>query len=244
MVDTEQLRERFLAYLKATFGEEFLRLVDEPQDLRIGERVLYRLAGGKTGTRHEPSEQEIESLRCRMTDVAKSTGVEDSAITFEPPRSSGLPYPRLIDLPGSTIIWDTELKKYLESDDLLPSSDFPLEWAIGVLRTSEEFFLYLDFTHPKVKAVFRGSYDPEHDFRGGTRIGEEFKRFRQKEDALRGRTDADSTIAWAKIVQIDMEPASVRIKSGAKILQVDMEPVSIKTETRDEPRPKRWWKFW
>lgn len=244
MVDTQQLRLEFLDYLQTTFGEEFVELIAEPPGVQVGERVLYRLAGGKTGTRHEPSEQEIESLRRRITDVAKSTGVEDSAITFEPPRSSGLPYPRLIDVPGSTIIWDTELKKYLERDDLLPSRDFPLEWAIGVLRTSEEFFLYLDFTHPKIKAVFRGSYDPEHDFGGRTRIGEEFKRFRQKENALRGRTDADSTIAWAKIVQIDMEPASVRIKSGAKILQVDMEPVSIRTETRDEPRPKRWWKFW
>ena len=99
-VDFAEQRERLLANLNAMFGEEFIRLIDEPQELQIGERVLYRLTGAKIGTRREPSEQEIETLRRSMIDLAKSTGVEDSAITFEPPRSSGLPYPRLIDLPG------------------------------------------------------------------------------------------------------------------------------------------------
>ena len=245
MTDAElaKQREQFLAHLKATFGEEFLQLVPEPQAVQIGERVLYRLAGNKAGIRHEPSDQELERLRDQMTSFAASTGA--SAVSFEPPRGSGLPYPRLIDLPGSTIIWDSALKTYLENDELLPAPDFPLEWAIGVLLTSEVLFLYLDFTHPKVKAVFRAVYDPEHDtMRERIRIGEDFKQFRQTEDKLRRRTETDSTIAWAKIVQIDMEPASVRIKSGAKILQVDMKSVSINTKTADPPRPKRWWKFW
>ena len=246
MVDVmlAELREQFLSYLKTTFGDEFPRLLDEPAGLQIGERVMYRLASGKTGTRHEPSEQEIENLRRRMIDVAKDTGVEDSAITYEPPRSSGLPYPRLIDLPGSNIIWDAELRKYAGSDDLLPAPGFPLEWAVGVLLTSEVLFLYLNLTHQKVKAVFTGSYDPEHDFGGRTRVGEQFRRFRQKEDELRARVAADSTIAWARIVQMEMDPASVRINSGAKILQVDTEPALVRREAGDEARPKRWWKFW
>src|SRR2546428_4030925 len=65
MVDVmlAELREQFLSYLKTTFGDEFPRLLDEPAGLQIGERVMYRLASGKTGTRHEPSEQEIENLR-------------------------------------------------------------------------------------------------------------------------------------------------------------------------------------
>ena len=239
MTDDQLAKQRtsFLAYLKGTFGEEFIQQIDEPEGLQIGERVLYRLAGRATGTRREPSERELDRIREQTTHIAGSTGA--SAVTFEPPRSSGLPYPRLIDLPGSTIIWDTELKQYMGSDGPLPARDFPLEWAVGVLLTSEVLLLYVDFTHPKVKAVFRGSYDPEHDFGGRARIGEEFKRFRQKEDELRRRTDADSTIAWAKIVQIDLEPASVRMKSGVKILQVNMEPT-----TGDEHRAKPWWKFW
>src|SRR5437870_12893801 len=101
-IQLAEQREQFLAYLEVTFGKEFLRLIDEPKGLQIGERVLYRLTGGKTGTRHEPSDQEIETLRRSMIDIAKSTGVEDAAISFEPPRSSRLPYPRLIDVPGST----------------------------------------------------------------------------------------------------------------------------------------------
>jgi len=244
MTDAElaEQREQFLAHLKAAFGEEFLQLVHEPQAVQIGERVLYRLVGSKAGSRHEPSDQELERLRDQMTRFAASTGA--SAVSFEPPRSSGLPYPRLIDLPGSSIIWDAELREYAESDEPLPSRDFPLEWAVGVVLTSELFFVYLDFTHPKVQAVFRGSYDPQHDFGGRTRIGEEFKRFRQKEDELRRRADADSTITWAKIVQVDMEPALVRLKTGAKIVHVDMEPVSIKSKTADPPCTKRWWKFW
>src|SRR2546428_988569 len=239
MTDAElaEQREQFLAHLKAAFGEEFLQLVHEPQAVQIGERVLYRLVGSKAGSRHEPSDQELERLRDQMTRFAASTGA--SAVSFEPPRSSGLPYPRLIDLPGSSIIWDAELKKYAGSDDLLPAPDFPLEWAVGVLLTSEVLFLYLDFTHPKVKAVFTGSYDPEHDFGGRTRVGEQFRRFRQKEDELRARVAADSTIAWARIVQMEMDPASVRINSGAKILQVDTEPALVRREAGDEARPKR-----
>src|SRR5205823_1591933 len=58
----------------------------------------------------------------------------------EAARSSGAPYPRLVDLPGATIVWDAELRTYLESDEALTSRDFPLEWAVGVLRASEDLF--------------------------------------------------------------------------------------------------------
>src|SRR2546425_4265150 len=38
-------REQFRAQLRAMFGEGFLELIQEPPDVQIGERVLYRLAG-------------------------------------------------------------------------------------------------------------------------------------------------------------------------------------------------------
>src|SRR2546428_7681429 len=99
MTDAElaEQREQFLAHLKAAFGEEFLQLVHEPQAVQIGERVLYRLVGSKAGSRHEPSDQELERLRDQMTRFAASTGA--SAVSFEPPPTSGIPYPRLIDPP-------------------------------------------------------------------------------------------------------------------------------------------------
>src|SRR5438477_9974211 len=73
-----------------------------------------------------------------MTQLARDTGA--SGMAFEAARSSGAPYPRLVDLPGATIVCDAELRTYLESDEALTSRDFPLEWAVGVLRASEDLF--------------------------------------------------------------------------------------------------------
>lgn len=214
-IQLEQLREQFMGYLKRTFGEEFLRLIDEPKGVQIGERVLYKLKDEKKVERHELSKQEIEEMRQEMVNLAKSTGVDESAVTFEPPISSGVPYPRLMDLPGSEIMWDKELKKYLQSDDLLPSHDFFLEWVIGILlMSSEKMLMYLDFTHPKVKAIFRVCYDSEYDAPSKASILDRFKQFREKEGELKTQIENEANMLWVKIVQLDMETVCIKIKDA------------------------------
>ena len=211
-VGSAEQRERLLTYLKAMLGEDVLEVIEDSGDVHIGERVLYRLAGDTTAARHEPSAEDVERLRSQMTRFASDTG--GSMVSFEPPRSSNLPYPRLVDLPGSEIIWDTELNKYRESEDLLPARDFPLEWAIGVLRTSEDLILYLDFTHPRLKAVFRAACDTSGGLSAAerARLRDGFRVFRDKQRDLRRVVEADTHIAWAKIVQRDLDPALTRIK--------------------------------
>jgi hypothetical protein len=213
--DRDELGQLFFAYLSSTFGEELPQLLNAPRGVQAGERVLYKLKDGVEVTRREPSQQELEELRRKFAAFAKSTGVDESRVTFDPPVSSGLPYPRLLDLPA-LVMWDTELSKYLESNDLLPSQNFPLEWVVGVMHGgSEKMFLYLNFTHPKVKAIFRTSYDIDGapSFKERADIRERFKQFRQKESELEAQLEKRRDILWAKIVQVDSEPQQVRVRN-------------------------------
>jgi hypothetical protein len=132
--------------------------------------------------------------------------------------SSGLPYPRLIDLPGSSIMWDAELRNYMNTEVVLPSEDFPLEWVVGVLHTpSQSMLLYLDFTHATVKAIFRVFYDAEHaSVRDeGAGVLARFEQFQRKKQELEADCERRQNVAWAKLVQIDTEPLWTRIKRTA-----------------------------
>ena len=210
----QQLKQEFINYLKSTFGEEFPQLIHEPKGVQIGERVLYKLKNDKPAVRHELSKQEIEALHQKMVEIAKSTGADESAVTTDPPTSSGLPYPRLVDLPGAGIIWDKELKTYLESDELLPAPDFSLEWAIGIVQASDTLLMYLDFTHPKVKAIFTASYDFDWEsIEGRANIRDRFKQFHEKERELKAQIENNTGMMWAKIVQLDSEPLGIKIKN-------------------------------
>lgn len=215
MVDTQQLRLEFLDYLQTTFGEEFVELIPEPPGVQVGERVLYRFKGERTATRHELTSQELEDRHRTLVEIAKRTGLDESAVTTEPPISSGLPVPRLIDLPESHMMWDKDLRQWTASRALLPSPDYSLEWAVGVVfMSSEKLLLYLDFTHPKVKAVFRVIYDDEYDRPAGesAEIRTRFKQFCERAQELRAQYDGRTDVVWAKLVQLDNEPLCVRIR--------------------------------
>ena len=212
--EREHLRQDLTNHLRNTFGEEFLRLLNEPQGVQVGERVLYKLKEGTQAQRHEPSSQELEALKRKHIELAKSTGADASRVIFEPPVSSGLSYPRLVDLPGNQIMWDKYLTEYLKSDDLLPSPEFPLEWVVGVMLTpSEKMLLHLDFTHPKVKAIFRASYDIDGIPQTGERtgIGNRLRQFRDKARELESQVRGG--LLWAKLVQVDSEPQQIRQRS-------------------------------
>ncbi|HLW47867.1 MAG TPA: hypothetical protein VKW09_08890 [bacterium] len=213
--ERRDLRQHLINYLKETFGA-LLLLVNEPQGVQTGERVLYKLKEGVQAKRHEPTQQELAETKRKFVEIVKSTGADESRITFESPVSSGLSYPRLIDLPGSQIMWDKDLTKYLESDDPLPSPEFPLEWVLGVLfMPSEKMLLHLDFTHPKVKTFFRASYDigdaPRLAER--TEIRARFRQFWEKAGELKAQVENRDDILWAKLIQIDAEPQQIRLRS-------------------------------
>ncbi len=215
MTDRQALRDRFLNDLRETFGEEFLQSLNAPPGAQVGERVLYKLAGGTQAVRREPSAQELDALKQKMVDLAKRTGAR--GVTFDPPVSSGSPSPRLIDLPGASIMWDTELKKYLECDDLLPAPGFALEWVVGVaLLPSEKMLLYLDFTHPAVKVIFRASFDLDDtpSITERTAIRDRFSQFHDSIRELKAQADRRSDLLWVKVVQVDSEPQVVKSKTA------------------------------
>ena len=159
--------------------------------------------------------RELEDLKRTHIEFAKRTGADASRVTFEPPVSSGLPYPRLIDLPGNQLIWDKYLTEYLKSNNLLPSPEFPLEWVVGVLlMPSEKILLHLDFTHPKVKAIFRASYDTGDVPQPGERadIRNRLRQFREKKADLESQVEHRGDMLWAKLIQVDSEPQRIRLK--------------------------------
>src|SRR5207244_5799455 len=124
------------------------------------------------------------------------------------------PSPRLGDRAGNQIMSDKYLTEYFENANPLPSADFPLEWVVGVLlMPSEKILLHLDFTHPKVKAIFRASYDidgiPQPGERAG--IGNRFRQFRDKARELESQVRGG--LLWAKLVQVDSEPQQIRQRS-------------------------------
>jgi hypothetical protein len=136
---TEHSRQQLAEYLNQTFGQQFWRLLREPEGVQVGERVLYKVKPNTKVTRQEPSKRDQQAFWQDLIDLATRTG--GTRVTFEPPVSSGLPYPRLVDLPGSSIMWDSELRKYMNTDVVLPSEDFPLEWVVGVLHASAQSML-------------------------------------------------------------------------------------------------------
>lgn len=213
---TEPLRQQLAEYLNQTFGENFWGLLSEPEGVQTGERVLYKVRSNTKVTRQEPSERDQQAFRQDLIDLATRTG--GTQVTFEPPVSSGLPYPRLIDLPGSSIMWDSGLRTYMNSEMVLPSEDFPLEWVVGVVHTpSQSMLLYLDFTHATVKAIFRVFYDAEYASGEHARAGvlTRFKQFQTKKQELEADCERRRNVAWAKLVQIDTEPLWTRIKPTA-----------------------------
>jgi hypothetical protein len=213
-METDALRESFLEYLRSTFGEGFTQRLETPADVRAGERVLYKLVDGIEATRREPTSEDLAAMRRTITDIARHTGPDPRRVTFEPPISSGLPFPRLLDLPG-LIMWDTDLTRDINSDDALPATGCAVQWALGVtFMPSERMLLYLDFSHPVVKAIFRASYDAEDGSLAGGRAGvrERFTEFQNRVRDAKGEAARRPELVWVKLIRLDDEPLVVRSK--------------------------------
>lgn len=213
-------RRLLLEYVEETFGRDCAVLIKEPPGVRVGERVLYRLRHDEIGRRVETTAADLDRFRRTIAEIASASGA--SGVQIEPPRSSGSPLPRLIDLPGSDLAWDRPLSQYAESDQPL---DGALEWAFGVLfAPSHKRLFYLDFTHPVVKAVLSLEYDEDDSPDDGRRTAaERFIEFRREADRLRADADAVRIDAqWIKVVQTPAGILNVRIKKNDARHMVDV----------------------
>lgn len=209
-------RFQLLRYLEDTFGPDLLSLVREPPGVQGGERVLYRLRVPQRVRRKESTPADLRALRDQLLDIVASTGAT-AEVVVEPPVTSGLSVPRLVDLPGADLVWGRPLLEYYEQDTPLPSDDFPLDWALGVLfAPSHKKLFHLDFTDARVKAVFVSDYEREAEAAVGetARIRERFIAFCQRVDALREQLQGQSGATWAKIIQIDDESLREHVSVG------------------------------
>jgi hypothetical protein len=200
----QELEQWFINYLAETFGEQLLALIPMPVEYEIGERVLFNLKDRVTVERKEQTQEDADDLHQML---AKTVGgIDGVQVTTELPVTSGLPYPRIIDILDWSVAMDIPAKKYLASNALLPKDDFAIRWLLGVmLWSSRKQLVYIDFTHPKVKTIFSADYDRKHDFDGRSDVYGQLQQFKAARDSLIVETDSDSGVAWAKLVQVDGE---------------------------------------
>lgn len=195
-----------LEYLEYIFGKSFLKLIKIPENYKIGERVIYKLAKNKTANRHEISQKEQKEQKDFFNKIAEEIGAPESII--DPPVSSGLPYPRLVDIPGWDIIFDIPLKRYLQSNDISPSDDFNIEWLIGVFfGHSKKILAYIDFVNPKVKGIFSETYEEEYDLSNrGKIVNKHFAVFIKKLTKMKNEIKKPHfSNRWVKVIHYESD---------------------------------------
>ena len=109
---------------------------------------------------------------------------------------------------------------YATSPDELPEKDFALRWLFGVIFTySAKYLLYLDFTHPQLRAVYVAEYDIEFESAKGRGIPEQFENFTIQQTELAKLVEIRQDVIWAKLVQIDTAvQAVIKTHSGVTTL--------------------------
>ena len=222
MMTEIKVKEQFYEYLADKFGESFTELIEPPEGVMIGERMLYKLQNGQKAERKEMTQKDIDKFHQMVADIAEKNG--GVALESEPPVTSGLPYPRVVDiLDWSDVAMDIPAKKYVLSDDLLPKDNFAIEWLFGVVFSpSGKQLVYIDFTHPKVKVAFSADYDAEYDFTIGLEMPRRLRQFKEKRAEIIQEVESRSNVLWAKLVQLDDE-TFMRLKNkrpGDELLEL------------------------
>ena len=216
MSTPDQVKASFDDYLHQRFGSGFVNLIKPPAEIKIGERVLYMLAGDHEARRadteqaNREAEESLAALISRLSD--EITGLQ---YYTEPVVSSGLPYPRAVDIPHvSDLALGSLAADYATSPDEFPEKDFALLWLFGAIFTySAKYLLYLDFTHPKLRAVYVAEYDVEHEYSKGSDIPQQLKAFVSRQAEMVEMVEARQEVCWAKLVQIDTA-VQAAIKTG------------------------------
>jgi hypothetical protein len=206
MSTPDQVKASFYNYLAQEFGPGFADLVDPPAGVKIGERVLYLLVSDQEAQRADTQQanREIEEDFTRLA-ARLSEEIDGMQYYTEPIVSSGLPYPRAVDIPHvSNLALGNLAVHYATSPDELPEKNFSLLWLFGVIFTySTKYLLYLDFTHPKLRVLFVAEYDVEFEFAKGREIPEQLKTFTILQAKTAKMVEDREDVIWAKLVQID-----------------------------------------
>lgn len=205
MKSAPAVEQAFYLYLDRQFGQGFSQLIAPPDGYKIGERVLYTLEGGDEAVRNEDTSQSDAEIKRVLEDVVDK--IDGARVVNEPVVSSGLPYPRLIDVPyASDFLLGDLSERYAQSDELLPSPDFPVVWVFGVLfGYSAKQLLYLDFRHPKAKAVFCVAYDDENDVTAGRHMRSQLASFIARQKQVSALAEERADVHWAKLFQVNAQ---------------------------------------
>jgi hypothetical protein len=203
MITKEKRKQQLYNELNNTFGSEFTKLIDPPKGVEIGERVLYKLTGTRKAKWKEITKKDIDAFHKIAVNIAAQSGGVASIV--EPPTTSGLPCPRLVDITGwIEVAMPIPAKKYLVSDDLLPEPGFSIEWVLGtVFGPSDKQVVYIDFTHPKVKTVFSCDYDSEYEIYAEREMHSRLSAFLERKAQIIKRVESQPNILWAKLIQLD-----------------------------------------
>ena len=114
-----ELRQWFIDYLADTFGKQILDIIPTPDDHEVGERVLFKLKHGVSAERKEVTQKDADDYHQIL--VKAVSGIEGAQVITDPlPVTSGLPYPRMVDVLDWSVAMEIPAKEYLASDTLLP----------------------------------------------------------------------------------------------------------------------------
>ena len=169
--------------------------------------MLYRLKNNGTAARRSLDAAAVEAA---LQDIADRVG---GALTVELPTESGLPNPRVVDLLDADIRYERRVKAFVESNDACPTPAFSLEWLIGLVDLSDEAeFVYIDFRHPRLKAVFSDVYRSRHDWDlSPARTRDGFEVFVDRCAELRRQLDrGELNCAYVKVVAGEDVPLQVQ----------------------------------
>jgi len=198
------LEKEFVGYLKWKFGEGFLSIIPKPDDYYVGERMLYKLKHKNKIKRNDNKNDEKILIDTVNEVLGDNNGI--NSIEIQPPVTTNNIEPRLIDLPESDIIFDIPLMRYFQSDSIIPTPEFDIEWLIGVyFAGSEKKLVSIDMAHPVVKGVFSVPYEIEMDLSADPqKTVKYFKEYIQRLKSLCKESEkSDSDIEWVKLVQLD-----------------------------------------
>ena len=185
------ISEHFISYFSKTFSDSFFENLTIPKDIITGERVLYKLADNKEAERREITQVEIEQFEIFMEKFCQVSG--GRKVEVEMPVTSGLPYARLMDIPGWELACQIPLQQYLASDELIPERECPIEWILGVcFFHSKKMLVHMDFVHPTVAGVFSAEYEIDQDFRLNSKVESWFKEYIQVLNDFRSRANQNT----------------------------------------------------
>jgi len=208
----DELRRDFYSYLAGEFGDRFLRVIQPPHKVKVGERVPYVLRNDQEAQRKDLNEADFDEVKKIISVFSRKTG--GAVGHLSPPITSDLPYPRIVDIIDlSEVGMDLAARRYLNSSDLLSKVDFSILWLFGVVFFhSSKRLVYIDFTHPKVKAAFSVEYDVEHDFETGRNMKRQLDVFKAKCADLVRPASSRPDVMWSRLPQLDDE-LLVKIKT-------------------------------